>query len=148
MIIATLLTFSLYVYDGDTIKLNDERYRLQGIDAPETRQLCKDETGKDYACGMEARNKLIEMIGDRPVTCQGDEVDKYGRTLGTCFSGGVNLNENMVTAGEAVAYTRYSKAYVAQEMDAKANKRGIWRGTFMQPEEWRHTHEKIEQQRN
>ena len=31
-----------YVTDGDTIKINDQKIRLFGIDAPETKQFCKE----------------------------------------------------------------------------------------------------------
>ena len=30
------------VIDGDTIKINDKKIRLFGIDAPEKKQICKD----------------------------------------------------------------------------------------------------------
>ena len=39
--------------------------------------------------------------------------------------------------GQAVAYRRYSMDYVNAEMAAKIIKRGIWAGTFQQPEERR-----------
>lgn len=39
------------VVDGDTLEVGSERIRLFGIDAPETKQLCKNKSGKDYACG-------------------------------------------------------------------------------------------------
>ena len=35
--------------------------------------------------------------------------DKYGRILGTCFLGTLELNKWMVVTGNAVAYKRYSK---------------------------------------
>lgn len=39
------------VVDGDTLELGKERIRLFGIDAPESKQLCKNNRGNDYACG-------------------------------------------------------------------------------------------------
>ena len=50
------------IVDGDTIHINNNKFRLEGIDAPEMRQLCKKETlkissiigftfYKDYSCG-------------------------------------------------------------------------------------------------
>ena len=35
------ITGKAIVIDGDTIKINDERIRLYGIDAPEKEQICK-----------------------------------------------------------------------------------------------------------
>ena len=49
---AETLSGPVRVVDGDTLELGKERIRLYGIDAPETKQLCKNNTGKDYACGV------------------------------------------------------------------------------------------------
>ncbi len=39
------------VIDGDTLDLNGTRYRLNGIDAPESAQSCKTAAGKSWKCG-------------------------------------------------------------------------------------------------
>ena len=36
-----------------------------------------------------------------------------------------------------MAYRRFSKKYVTAEEEAQREKRGIWRGRFMKPWEWR-----------
>ena len=43
----------------------------------------------------------------------------------------------MVRNGNAVAYKRYSKDYVRDEVYAKENKLGVWEGSFIMPEKWR-----------
>ena len=43
----------------------------------------------------------------------------------------------MVRKGFAIAYIRYSKKYVPDEVFAKENKLGLWQGKFMEPEKWR-----------
>ena len=43
----------------------------------------------------------------------------------------------MVKNGYAIAYKKYSKKYVFEEKYAKANKLGIWSGSFVNPEKWR-----------
>ena len=39
--------------------------------------------------------------------------------------------------GLALAYRRYSTAYAGQERSAKAARRGLWRGDFVAPWDWR-----------
>ena len=43
----------------------------------------------------------------------------------------------LVKNGWALAYRRYSKAYVGQEQAAQAAGRGMWRGEFVMPWDWR-----------
>jgi hypothetical protein len=48
----------------------------------------------------------------------------------------------MVRQGWALAYVKYSKAYVDAEEDARTNQRGIWKGAFIAPWDWRHKNNK------
>ncbi len=57
------------VIDGDTIQVHVQRIRLHGIDAPESRQLCRLD-GKPWSCGKDAANALADKIARRPVTCE------------------------------------------------------------------------------
>jgi len=43
------------VIDGDTLEIHGQRIRLHGIDAPESRQLCRLD-GKPWQCGKDAAN--------------------------------------------------------------------------------------------
>ena len=43
----------------------------------------------------------------------------------------------MVRNGYAVAYTKYSKKFVAQEKIAKKEKSGLWAGSFEMPWDYR-----------
>ena len=131
-----------YVGDGDTITIANTKIRLQGIDAPETDQICLDESGARWTCGIEARNRLAAHIGSREVRCRLDDVDRYGRSLARCTVDGQDLNEWMVREGWALAYVQYSRSYVEMESDARANRRGLWRGAFVAPWDWRHRTEK------
>jgi endonuclease YncB( thermonuclease family) len=126
---------SAQVADGDTLTLDNERIRLKGIDAPELHQSCRA-AGSDYACGRSARRELLRLIGDKPVTCEGWERDRYGRLLALCSAGGTELNAMLVTNGWAVSYG----AYGAEESAAKAARRGLWAGEFVRPSDWRAAH--------
>jgi len=52
------------------------------------------------------------------------------------------LNSAMIEAGWAVAYG----AYEAQETQARKAGRGLWRGDFMRPQEWRRAHDKLSEE--
>lgn len=125
----------LRVLDGDTIDLDGVRYRIHGIDAPETRQTCfKD--GREWQCGMEA-SLTMKRLAVGQVRCQGIEKDRYGRTVAKCYAGEIDLGRELVRRGLALAYRRYSLDYVADEDHARLNKLGIWAGEFTAPWDWR-----------
>ena len=124
------------IVDGDSIKIAGERIRLHGIDAPEKRQAChRDE--EEYACGTEATVALSALISGQRVACRSVDRDRYGRTVAKCYLGEIDINEQMVRQGWAVAYRKYSMDYVAAEDAARAEKSGLWAGQFMLPWEWR-----------
>ena len=136
------------VVDGDTLHIDNYKFRLEGIDAPEMRQQCKKESFKisffigftfykDYSCGRVSKEKLITKIYTSEIKCISSSKDKYKRFIATCFKGKTNLNQWMVRNGFAIAYRRYSKKYVPDEVFAKENKLGLWKGKFMEPEKWR-----------
>src|SRR5215468_5753680 len=73
------------VIDGDTLEIHGNRFRLWGIDAPESSQLCRDDDSKHFRCGAKAANSLADFIGNRPVSCIEVERDRrYGRPVGVC----------------------------------------------------------------
>ncbi len=128
---------------GDTLVIETkgvkERIRLLGIDAPESKQMCNDKSGSPYACGIEAKQSLEKIVGRDPVQCLAAKRDQYSRILGVCFDAktGQELNKELVVEGEAIAYPQYSKAYVGTEEDAKKLGRGVWRGRFEKPWDYR-----------
>lgn len=66
--------------------------------------------------------------------------DRYGRALGVCFQGDIDLNDWMVRQGYALAYRRYSTAYVEAENEARTVRRGLWLSEFTAPWIWREHH--------
>ena len=134
---AETLTGKPYVTDGDTVKISGERIRLEGIDAPETNQRCKDASGKGYDCGLVSTAALRTKIGRNSITCEGTARDRYGRFLGICYLNELDLNGWLVRNGYALAYTRYSRRYASAEGEARENGRGLWAGEFVAPWNWR-----------
>lgn len=124
------------VVDGDTVEVAGERIRLFGIDAPESKQTC-DVIGNDWACGRAAKAMLTAAVAGRDVTCSGKSHDRYGRLIAKCYVGGEDINARMVREGLALAYRKYSSDYVPQEIQARADGAGMWRGQFVDPWEWR-----------
>ena len=122
--------------DGDTLSIGQTKIRLYGIGAPEKDQPCLRDELK-WACGEEASHRLRDLVAGRQVTCHGSEIDQFGRTLAVCEAGGLELNRTMVEYGWAVAFRRYSDAYVSAEFTAKSNRAGIWASAFTLPAEWR-----------
>ena len=102
---AETLTGKPYVTDGDTVKISGERIRLEGIDAPEWNQRCKDASGKGYDCGIVSTAALRNKIGRNSITCEGTKRDRYGRFLGVCYLNELDLNGWMVRNGYALAYS-------------------------------------------
>lgn len=114
------------VIDGDTIEIEGQRIRLEGIDAPESGQTCARRFFGRWDCGAAATKALSGMVAGRQVACISHGNDKYGRMLGICHAGGIDINERMVSEGLAWAFVKYSQTYVAVEQQA----RSAWRGVF------------------
>lgn len=110
------------ILDGDTIDVlvdsRPVRIRLAQIDAPEKKQ----------AFGTRSRQALSAMVFRQVVTVAEAGPDRYGRTLGTVFAAGVNVNAAMVDQGMAWAYRQYvtDRSLIQLEAQARAARRGLW----------------------
>lgn len=125
------------VVDGDTIWIGETKIRLHGIDAPENKQECKDANGNPWMAGQEATKFLKSLTNTKKVSCSSHGKDKYGRMIGSCEVGDMDINREMVISGLARAYRQYSKRYLYEEHGAMRNKAGMWGGECMPPWEWR-----------
>lgn len=123
--------------DGDSLMVGATEVRLFGVDAPEFDQGCR-KNGADWSCGAEAADQLSRLVTGRQVRCVSMGIDQHDRVLGRCTVGTTDINRTMVATGFAVAYRHYSSDYVSAEESAKANRRGIWAGTFAMPSAYRH----------
>lgn len=128
-----------FVVDGDTIELGGVRIRLFGIDAPATEQTCRAD-GKDWNCGQEARWAIANRIGRNWVACRERARERGGAVVAVCYLGGIGgpeLNGWLVEQGWALAARSESPNYLDHEGRARRAGRGLWRGSFVAPWDWR-----------
>ncbi|TCH99960.1 thermonuclease family protein [Roseococcus sp. SYP-B2431] len=125
------------IVDGDTLRLGDRTLRLYGVEAPERGQFCTNEQGALYDCGTAAAAELARLVGERGVECRVQGRDRFGRALGVCRAGGVELNTALVTSGWALADGGSLPALVPVEAAARSAQRGLWAGGFEPPAHWR-----------
>ena len=117
------------VADGDTVTVLDAtntqyRIRLEGIDAPESRQ----------AFGTQSKKSLSDMIFGKDVTVVYQKIDQYGRLVGKILLDGKDINLEQVKAGMAWHYKEYQREqtpedrelYAAAEDQARTARRGLW----------------------
>lgn len=125
------------VSDGDTVWVTDkkgarEKIRLNGIDAPESKQ----------PFGKESTKMLATKIAGKEVKVDYDGRDMYGRILGTIYYKDKDVNLEMVAEGGAwVYYTNKDPAYLEALNAAKEAKKGLWKdANALNPYEWRKRH--------
>jgi len=135
------------VVDGDTLQVRTAgsteavTVRLIGIDAPErshpslAREFFSDEAASHLA--SLCRGKTVRMEKDA------EETDRYDRLLRYVFlppPDGRLLNEEMLRAGMARAYTRFpfsrKAAFLATEGRARREKKGLWKDGGMAEARW------------
>ena len=130
---APITSRNWWVIDGNTIDIA-MRIRLASIDAPELNQYCHDAQDEEWACGLDATERLIELLVDE-ISCELHDVDNYGIYIATCASNGLNVQRVLVQEGLVVA--EYGETYKADERQAQEEKQGMWAGEFLRPREWR-----------
>jgi micrococcal nuclease len=124
------------VKDGDTIVVlvgrKQHTIRLAEVDCPEKKQ----------AFGSQAKKFTSDLVFAKTVTVETQTIDRYGREVAhVILQDGRDLNRELVRAGLAWWYKRYSKDESLGELEreARLNKRGLWsQPNPTQPEYFRH----------
>jgi endonuclease YncB( thermonuclease family) len=130
------------VRDGGSIEFADVTYRLDGIDAPALDQICIDDHADTWACGVDARDQLVRLIGGHQVRCEDRGIDvTYTKWhVGVCTVEGETktLNQLLVRQGFAMNLEPSTRGqFKMDEADARDNRRGLWKGCFVAPQEFR-----------
>lgn len=132
---------TLYVVDGDTIRLKDNgewhRVRLQGIDAPE----------KDQNFGKESTQGLANCLYKaKKIKVEWSKKDIYGRLLGKVIVDGIDCNLFQIKQGYAWHYKLYQQdqtyldreLYATEEVISRQARKGLWRNKCPTPPwDWR-----------
>ncbi|MBZ6077030.1 thermonuclease family protein [Microvirga puerhi] len=127
------------VIDGRTIEINGIRIHLLGVDAPEPTQTCTNEAGQTYSCGQYAIRALSQWVENQTIKCipVGLNKDAPAPLSAECLNGAFILNQQMLRDGYAVAGKDAHKYHLEAEASARAEKRGLWAGSFTPPDEYR-----------
>ena len=118
-----------WVIDGDTVMVVREgqhepvKFRIEGIDAPETCQ----------PGGVEARDALIRLALRKSVQVVDHGHDTYGRQIGRLSVGGEDLGAEMVRSGMAWAYSFRTGRGIYASLQRQAKKQKV--GVFAVPNE-------------
>ena len=123
------ITGKAKVLDARTLLFDDGTRIPLLLVAPDLDQMGKID-GSLYPCGKEAAEFLRKLIGDRPVTCF--LVEAQGKWFG--YVGDTNIEHAMIINGWALAH---HSGMNGAEIIARENKRGLWRGQFLDPDDWR-----------
>ena len=127
------------VKGGNTIQLAEIIYRLDGIDAPEPDQICIDDHADPWTCGIDARNQLATQVGGHVVRCEdhGPDPAYRKRRLGICTVEGETASLNQLAVSQGFAMNSATGRFGDDEAAAKADRKGIWKGCFVAPADFR-----------
>lgn len=108
---------------------------LGGIEGPVATTVCEDEAKSLWACGLQARLALYNLIRVGPVICEPfsvlDEIAaaRSGNAgASRCIARGLNVAAELVRAGYARPTGLPVRAMVDAEAEARLAGRGLWRG--------------------
>lgn len=134
------------VADGDTVYVkgsdgSEQRVRLLGIDAPESKQAWGKESEQNLKRNLRSSDYRVQVV------YKGH--DQYGRIVGKLVANGKDLNLAQVASGNAWVYKNFLRdlepgdadRYLKAEARARAEKLGLWQQDNPQnPREWRKEH--------
>ncbi|MCS4433461.1 thermonuclease family protein [Aquiflexum gelatinilyticum] len=125
------------IIDGDTFWIinangQEEKIRLIGVDAPESRKSGKKEIGY---YGKESKAYLTQILTGNKVRLEYDvsKYDRYKRTLAYVYlENGTFLNAFLIKNGYASVMTvppnvKYADLFVKLQKEARDKKKGLWK---------------------
>ena len=125
------------VIDASHLEVAGQRFKLYGIDAPDTDETCQAAGGAEYPCGIEARDALAKLVSAGEVNCLPRGPNELNEMLASCTVGQTDVARALTEAGWALDERKRTLYYEEAELAARAAKRGIWQGKFVSPDAWR-----------
>ncbi len=101
--------------------------RLAGLVGPSREAVCQDEERHLWACGLQARAALNNLIRRSEVRCVPLSAATEGVLEARCSVDGQDLGTELVKAGFARGKSR-GLEFTAAEANAERNKLGLWNG--------------------
>ncbi|MEM6490657.1 MAG: hypothetical protein AAF684_01955, partial [Pseudomonadota bacterium] len=125
--------------DGDTLRFGALKVSLNGVDAPEFNQSCRDETGTRYLCGRAARDFIDGLLAGRDVRCRlfSRIPPPINTAIGVCETDQGDLSQAMIDGGWALPYGQAGLDLQGAAGVARAAGVGLFAGTFQLPAAWR-----------
>jgi endonuclease YncB( thermonuclease family) len=133
-------------YNGDTLWMGEISVRLAGVDAPQLDQICRNASGQTR-CGEESRRHLQGLMTGALLTCERlghggrRSNEPFGRPLVHCTATRghetVDLGEQMVADGYAIAANNGDRSYLGVGRVAFEEQRGIMGQCTLLPRVWR-----------
>lgn len=115
------------VEDGLTIVTATGRVRIAGLDGPARNAICLDREEKPWACGLQARAALVNLIRGRPVTCRRTPPEPGEVASATCSVAGRDVAQALVREG--FARPAGPPGQLGQPLAlAQAGTQGLWDG--------------------
>ena len=124
------------VIDGRTLEVSGQLVRLWGLDSPDLNQTCTWGE-KVIPCGRLAQGALKDLIIGAAIRCERRQVLEPSPSIAICFADSYDIGANLIHTGWALAHDPTSPVYRETERKARAAKRGLWRGDFARPSDWR-----------
>lgn len=108
--VCDLTPTKVFVIDGDTVSINQERIRIEGIDAPEMKGKCRNESHLARQAQALLANLIngSELVIARTEVRQGTgyKIDRYGRTLAPLIANGHDVGAVILQRGLARKWTK------------------------------------------
>lgn len=117
--------------DGQTIRVNNDIVPLYGIESVAVETVCRDDSS-GWHCGIEIRDALSNWLNGSTVRCEAPQGNGSGML---CIRGKTNISAWLVEQGWARSIPQ--ALFSAEQRDAMAANRGLWRTGFSPAKRWR-----------